>query len=108
MATSGTYTFSINRDTLVASAFRLLGVFNDGDKAPTSDIANAVQALNLMIKQWMSEGYLLWTVDTITLPIVADKVVYTIGPGGDLPTYRPLRVIDAWSRDTNNGNLTSR
>ena len=92
MSTSGVYTYTINRDTLIASAFRTLGVFNDDSPAPATDIANAAQALNLMIKQWMSEGYLIWCVQDITVPFSTGKITYTLGPTGDVVTFRPLQI----------------
>lgn len=95
MATSGLYTYSINRDALIKSAFRTLGVFNDDSPPPTTDTANAAQALNLMIKQWMSEGYPLWCVDTVSVPLQEAQVIYTIGPSANVNTYRPLRVVEA-------------
>lgn len=94
MATSGTFTYSINRDTLIKSAFRTLGVFNDDSTPPVTDMSNSAQALNLMIKAWHTEGYPLWCVDTITLPLATGQTVYSIGPGGLINTYRPLRVTD--------------
>ncbi len=95
MATSELYTYSINRDELIKASHRVLGVFNDDAIAPPTDMGNAAQALNLMIKQWMQEGYPLWTVATLEVPLLVDQFVYTLGPQGSLDTYRPLRVIDA-------------
>jgi hypothetical protein len=93
MSTSGSYTYSVNRDTLIAAAFRVLGVFNDDSPAPTTDLNNAVQALNLMIKQWMSRGYPLWCVSTVTVPCNVGNNTYTLGPSGTIITPRPLRCI---------------
>lgn len=105
MSTSGSYNYSINRDTLIAAAFRVLGVFNDDAPAPQTDINNAVQALNLMIKQWMSRGYPLWCVATVTVPCTNGVNTYTLGPSGTVVTPRPLRCISGRLQYTSTSGL---
>ena len=90
-----TYTYSINLNQLIFASFRLLGVFNDDLPPPQTDITNATQTLNLMIKQWMSDGYPLWCVQDMVIPITANTQSYTIGPTGTFIGNRPLRVVDA-------------
>lgn len=94
MATSGSYTYSINRDQLINAAFSLLGVFDDDSPAPASALANAVMSLNLMIKQWMTENYSLWCVTDVVLPNVQGQTTYLLGPGNPaaFTTFRPLRI----------------
>lgn len=105
MSTSGSYTYSVNRDTLIYAAFRVLGVFNDDAPAPQTDINNAVQALNLMIKQWMSRGYPLWCVSTVTIPCTNGVNTYTLGPTGTVVTPRPLRCTSGRLQYTSTSGL---
>jgi hypothetical protein len=95
--------YSITRDQIIVTALRKLGAVEPGDTASTIDsnlVTNCAQALNLMIKQWMTEGIKLWTVNDITLPLVAAQTSYTIGPSGpDLTTDKPLRLIYAVLRN---------
>jgi hypothetical protein len=89
------YTYSIPRDTLIQAAFRLLGQFNDDTPPPQTDINNAAQALNLMIKQWMSKNYPLWCVTDVPFVVVQGQTSYLCGPTSPTPglsTFRPLRV----------------
>ena len=99
-----TTTYTITRDQIIVSALRKLGVVEPGDTSSTIDanlVTNAAQSLNLMVKQWMTEGIKLWTVADITLPLVAAQTSYTIGSSGcDLTTDRPLRLIYAVLRNT--------
>lgn len=92
MSTSGSYTYSIQQNSMLLSAFRLMGVFNDDSPPPATDIANASQALNLMIKEWMSRGYPLWTVKDVTLPLVLGQTQYLLGPANVATPFRPLRI----------------
>lgn len=96
MAVSGIYTYSINRDTLLQSVFRTLGVFNNDAPAPPTDVQNAAEALNLMLKAWMADGRPLWCMADITIPLILGQggpgVPYVLGQGGIFATYKPLRI----------------
>lgn len=97
-------TYSITRDQIILSALRKLGVVEPADTSSTIDsniVTNCAQALNLMIKQWMTEGIKLWTVTEQTLTLVASQTSYTVGPSGpDLVADKPLRLIQAILRNT--------
>ena len=96
-------TYSITRDQIIVSALRKLGVVEPGDTASTIDadiVTNCAQAINLMVKQWMTEGIKLWTVVEYTLPLVSTQTSYTVGPSGcDLTADRPLRLIQCVLRN---------
>jgi len=102
MATSGTTTFTVTASDIINGAFRITGAFGASDVIPTEDFNNALQALNIMIKSWMTKGYELWTIKELTLPLVAGTTSYQIGPTatgtGALITDRPLRIYYAFLR----------
>src|ERR1700676_1878362 len=90
-----TYTYSIKQQTLVQAAFRLIGQFNDDAPPPATDLNNAAQALNLMIKYWMSKNYPLWCVTDLSFIVVQGQTSYQIGPSSTtvgLQAYRVLRI----------------
>jgi hypothetical protein len=96
MATSGTYNFTVTRDTIINAALRALGVLGAADTATAADIANCSEALNLIIKNLSIEGAELWTIGELQVPLVAGVSSYTIGPTGTVySSYRPLRLIDS-------------
>ena len=96
-----TTTYTVTRNQIVDSALRKLNVLELGDTADVTTIANASLVLNLMIKMWAVEGLKLWTIDELTLPLVEDQTSYTIGPSGcDLTANKPLKMIQAWLRNT--------
>jgi hypothetical protein len=101
MATSGTTTFSVTRNDIIESSLRLLGVLEEGAQPTANAIENASLVLNMMLKDWMTDGIKLWTVVEITLPLVTNKTSYTIGPGAgnDLITNKPLRLIQSFLRN---------
>ena len=99
MTTSSTY--SITRDQVIVAALRKLQVVELGATPDSATINNAAQALNVMIKAWMTQGIKLWTVQQYTLPLVAGQTSYTIGSSGmNVTANKPLKVIQAWMRNT--------
>jgi len=97
-------TYSITRDQIILSALRKCGAVEPADTASTIDpniVTNCAQALNLMVKQWMTEGIKLWTVGELSFPLVVNQTSYTIGPSGqNVTSSRPLRLLQAWLRNT--------
>ncbi len=95
MPSSGTASFTVNRDELIASSFRLLRVLRETDVPNATQIKWASQALNMLLKNMQSNGLQLWTYQLIQIPMVVGQLSYTIGPvGADVTTTRPLRLFD--------------
>lgn len=93
-----TSNYSVTRDDIILAALRKCGTIEAGDTASTvesSIILNTALALNIMLKQWMTDGIKLWTYKEYTLPLVANKTSYVIGPAlsSDLVADKPLRLI---------------
>jgi hypothetical protein len=88
-----TYTYSVDQQTLIQSSFRLIGQFNDDTPPPATDLSNAAQALNLMIKYWMSKNYPLWCVTDLSFTVVQGQTSYSIGPGSTTTGLTPYRVL---------------
>ena len=98
--TSGTTTFSITRDDIIKGALRKIGVVAQGE-VPTSDqITEASFALNLMVKAWEADGMPLWALRTTAIPLTDGVNAYNIGITKTVNTDKPLKVIQAWIRDT--------
>jgi hypothetical protein len=92
-----TSNYSVTRDQIIIAALRKCGVVEPGDTSATIDaniIANTAVILNVMLKQWMTDGIKLWTYTEYVLPLVVSKTSYVIGPSGpDLTADKPLRLI---------------
>ena len=95
--------FSITRDQIIVSALRKLGTVEPSDTSSTIDanlVTNGAQAFNLMLKQWMTEGIKLWTVNEQSFPLQSGKTSYTFGPTlCDFTVDKPMRLIQAWYRN---------
>lgn len=98
--TSGTTTFSITRDDIIKGALRKIGVVAQGEVPTIDQVTEASFALNLMVKAWEPDGMPLWALRTTPIPLTAGINSYSIGTGKTVNTDKPLRVIQAWNRDS--------
>jgi hypothetical protein len=55
------YDFKLNRNQLIASAFRKVGVLPPGDELPAELLAVGVETLNLIVKEWQAKRVFLWS-----------------------------------------------
>lgn len=60
MATSGKYSFALDRDTIIKRAMQLANITNLNQAARGDDLAFAVDIFQSMIKLWQAEGIQLW------------------------------------------------
>jgi hypothetical protein len=80
MPLSGSYDFSVTRDTIIQAALRKLGVLGDGQTPTTAQYNNAAFSLNLMTKAWQAEGMPLWARKFLYLLPVTGTNEYLVGP----------------------------
>jgi hypothetical protein len=93
--TSGTInTVTKTVSDMITDALQDLRVLLDGATPTAGDLSKGLTKLNFMVKKYAVIGALLWVRDTIQIPLITNIYIYTIGPGGDVDTYRPLRAFD--------------
>ena len=77
---------------LIKGSMRLIGVLASGEQPSASEAADALASLNSLIDSWRTKRLLVYSVLPETFSLVAGKKKYTMGPGGDFDTVRPVRV----------------
>jgi hypothetical protein len=87
---------------LITRALRLISVIGTGRRSPTAnEAADGLVALNAMMESFSLERglihYLLEETHTLTTNVGS----YTIGSGGDINTTVPVRIENAFIRDSN-------
>lgn len=83
MASSGSYNYSMDRDTLIRRAMQLANIVNLNQSARGDDQAYAVDILQSMIKLWQAEGIQLWNRRQATLFTAYQDERYSISHTGD-------------------------
>jgi hypothetical protein len=85
---------TLSTGTIITDALEDLRVILDGATPSTGDFTKGLRKINMILKKWAVKGALLWCRDTIEIPLDTNQYKYTIGPGADVDTYRPLRAFD--------------
>lgn len=81
MTTSGTATFTYNRDQIIKMAYRKLGVINGSETPSAQMITNASDALNLWVKALNATGLHIWTETEATVFLQPSQNSYDLGTG---------------------------
>lgn len=82
---------------IIDASLRLIGI-----KSPSSDNRdNGLLALNNMIRLLGAQKLVIHEIVNESFTLTIGTSVYTIGSGGDFDTVRPVRIVDAWIRDSN-------
>lgn len=83
--------------TIVSAALR-----KNGKKNPDNTLlGDALTDLNAMLSLWSVEGLLIPNVTKENFSLTSGMASRTIGDSGDLNTVRPVKLVDAYLRDSN-------
>lgn len=99
MTTSGTYTWSQTISQICDRAFRICQSYSSLDTPPAIEYTNAVTALNSLLKAMCMDGLTLECTQEVSVDLVSGQKTYTF-PGAGGVTYKVLRVLQAFQRDT--------
>lgn len=94
MATSGSTDYSQTRDDIIKRSLRLIGALAQGESPTTDQVTEAAVALNGLVKAWQADGMPLWAIKERQMVLIAGTNSYTIN------TPKPLKVLQAWYRNT--------
>lgn len=79
MTSSGTYTFTQNRDQIIRRAARLVGAIASGETPSAAINQDFSDALNAMVKRWQASGLHLWAEQEGILFLQPNQSSYTLG-----------------------------
>lgn len=81
MTTSGSSSFTRNRNQIIKAAARKVGAIEAGEDPDADTVADFAEALNSLVKHWQGTGVYIWTMTEATVFLQADQVRYTLGTG---------------------------
>jgi hypothetical protein len=85
---------------LITRTHRLIGAIGKGETLDSSDAADGLAALNEMLSLWSAEGAVIYEEKRDNHTLVAGTASYTIGSGATINTARPIRILDAFIRQS--------
>jgi len=75
MATSGTYTFSMDIDEVIEEALEMIG----GEATLGNEPKSARRSINLLLQDWQNRGIQLWTIGTTVVTVTTSVTSYVLG-----------------------------
>lgn len=81
---------------LISSSMRLVGALAAGETPTPDEYSDALLVLNDLYEQWNTNSLAVWGTLNQTFNLVPGQSQYTIGPGGNFNTLRPVDIIDAY------------
>ena len=75
MATSGTYSFSMDVDEVIQEAMEMIG----GEVTLGEEPRSARRSINLLLQDWQNRGIQLWTVGTTAVSVTTSVTAYDLG-----------------------------
>jgi hypothetical protein len=75
MATSGTYSFSMDIDEVIQEAMEMIG----GEATLGEEPRSARRSINLLLQDWQNRGIQLWTIGTTAVTVTTSVTAYTLG-----------------------------
>jgi hypothetical protein len=93
---------------LITDALQLLSVYDPNEPLADSDAQRGLTTLNDMMDSWSNESLTCYAIVEQSTVLVPGQQSYTIGPGGQINTTRPIRLIEgpgaAYVQDSNGNN----
>lgn len=80
---------------IVESALRLIGALATGEAAQASEAIDGLESLNDMLDSWSNDNLIVPAVTREEFSLVGGQQSYTMGPGGDWDTTRPIGLVKA-------------
>lgn len=81
--------------TVIQNAMRLIGVLAQGETPSSSEAADALSRLNLMLAEWSIQRIFVFSVRKDLHVLSAGVQDYTIGTGGAINVPRPVKIAQA-------------
>lgn len=99
MATSGSTNWELTANSIINAALRKIAVISKGQTTEAEDTTNALEALNAMLKSFQVKGMPLWAIKDYSFALTATRT-YLIGAGSTVNTPAPLKILQAYLKDT--------
>lgn len=83
---------------LVTVALQTAGILTGGETPTAQEVVDGLAVLNRMTASWSNDSLMIYARVFENFPLQSGVGDYTIGPGADFNTVRPMHIIDAFVR----------
>lgn len=85
---------------MIKAQLRLIGAIEKNETPTADEMNDALQANNMMLDSWSARNLLVRSTVLENFPLVAGTYHYTIGTGQTFNTTKPVKVVEAFYRDS--------
>lgn len=85
VTTSGSYNYYSNRDAIITRALRIVNAIGQGESPTATQITEAAEPLNDIVKEFVTTGMPMWNSANLTITPVQGVINYQIYPGAIAP-----------------------
>lgn len=100
MATSGSTNYEADRNAVIKGALRIVGAIAQGQTPSTDQYTEAAEALNMLVKALQTYGMPLWAIKINNFALTNATATYRIGLSQTINTPKPLKILQAFLRNT--------
>lgn len=83
---------------IINKAYRKNGIITKNEALSASEVNDGLSSLNDLLGSWSNEGLLVYADTLENFSFSTGQSSYTIGPGGDFNTSRPVKILTAYTR----------
>lgn len=84
-------------DDLITNAFQLAGITANGETPAPEESNTGLLVFNNMVDAWNLENFMIYSHRNSTFNLIANQQTYTIGPGGNFNTTRPVGIRSGYT-----------
>lgn len=85
---------------IIQSAAEEIGAFAPGESVRDADAERCLRELNGLMEIWSTQPQACFALLAQTFTLVSNKSRYSIGPGADVDSVRPMKVVQWFFTDT--------
>jgi len=86
---------------IISDAYFDAGLLQQGQVPNSEQVVMGMRKLTDVINLWQTQGLKLWLNQDLPITLVAGQGTYTLGPLGNVPMTKPLRVVESYYEDVN-------
>ena len=91
--------------SIIRMAYVDAGLIESTEEPDGIQYADGMLRLNNLLNYLQTKGLKLWLIEDISIPLVAGKGIYKMGPAGDYVITKPLRIVQAYYLNSTNVQL---
>lgn len=77
---------------LITAALRQIGELSAGQTPNPEEQTTGMELLNAILENWTNQRRKVYIIDNLQFPLISGQGIYTMGPGGDFESYRPVKI----------------